>query len=61
MTKYRINATREVLYEFEIIADSKEEAIEEMQRIDLSENTEDYAYNWLPLQIVELTDEEDEE
>jgi hypothetical protein len=46
MHEYKIVASRKVFYEFEIIANSKEEALEEMQRIDLSENAEDYAYHW---------------
>ena len=46
MTEYKIVASRKVFYEFEISANSKEEALEEMQRIDLYENAEEYAYNW---------------
>lgn len=59
MTEYKIVASREVFYEFDIIADTKEEAIQEMQRIDLFENSEDYAYNWLPLQVVSDEEKED--
>jgi hypothetical protein len=59
MPKYTITASREVFYEFDIIADSKEEAIQEMQRIDLFENAEDYAYNWAPLQVVSDEEKED--
>ena len=50
MTQYRIVASRKIYYEFNITADSKEEALEEMKRIDLSENAEDYAYSWAPLE-----------
>ena len=50
MTEYRIVASRKIYYEFNITADSKEEALEEMKRIDLSENAEDYAYSWAPLE-----------
>ena len=50
MTEYKILASRTVYYEFEIAANSKEEALEEMNRIDLFENAEDYAYRWAPLE-----------
>ena len=36
MQLYRITARRETLYEFDIEAESEEEAIEEMNRKDLS-------------------------
>jgi hypothetical protein len=59
MPQYTITASREVFYEFDIVADSKDEAIQEMQRIDLFENAEDYAYNWLPLQLIPDEEKED--
>lgn len=59
MPKYIIIAKREVLYEFEIEAGSEEEAIEEMNRIEISENAEDYAYDWYPLEIDEINEEEE--
>jgi hypothetical protein len=57
MPKYTIIAKRETLYEFEIEANSEEEAIEEMNRIELSENVEDYAYDWYPLEVDEINEE----
>jgi hypothetical protein len=54
MTEYRIAASRTVYYEFDITANSKEEALEEMQRIDLYENAEEYAYNWGRLEEEQL-------
>ena len=50
MKEYKILASRKIYYEFNISANSKEEALEEMKRIELSENAEDYAYNWAPLE-----------
>lgn len=58
MPTYNITAKRETLYEFTIEADTEEEAIEEINRIELSENVEDYAYDWFPLEIEDI-DEED--
>lgn len=54
MTTFRLVAKREISYEFEIEASSESEAIEEMNRIDESENTEEYAFSWQPFQIIEI-------
>lgn len=59
MPKYIIIAKRETLYEFQIEADSEEEAIEEMNRIELNEDVEEYAYDWYPLEIDEIDEEEE--
>ena len=60
MTKYVILAKRETLYEFQIEADSENEALTEMERIELSENVEDYAYDWYPLEVTDIEEEEEE-
>jgi len=60
MTKYVILAKRETLYEFQIEADSENEALTEMERIELRENVEDYAYDWYPLEVTEVEEEEAE-
>jgi len=60
MPLYKITATRETHYEFEIEADSENEALTEMERIELSENVEDYAYDWYPLEVTEVEEEEAE-
>jgi hypothetical protein len=57
MPKYVIIAKRETLYEFQIEADSENEAIEEMERIELKEDVEEYAYDWYPLEIDEINEE----
>jgi len=60
MPKYVIVAKRETLYEFQIEADSENEAIAEMERIEISEDVEDYAYDWYPLEVTEIDEEETE-
>jgi hypothetical protein len=57
MTKYTITASREIYYEFIIEAESETEAIEEMNRIELSENVEEYAYDWFPLEVTEIEEQ----
>jgi hypothetical protein len=59
MPKYTITAKRETLYEFNIEADSEEEAIEEINRIELSEDVEEYAYDWYPLEVDSIDEEQE--
>ena len=56
MTKYMINAYREIYYSFEVEADNVDKAIEQMRTIELTENVEDYAYDWYPLERDEITE-----
>ena len=56
MTKYMINAYREIYYSFEVEADSVDNAIEQMKVIELTENVEDYAYDWYPLEVDEINE-----
>lgn len=51
MPKYTILAKRETRYEFIIEADTEEEALEEINRIEISEDVEEYAYSWNPLEV----------
>jgi hypothetical protein len=60
MPLYTIIASRETIYEFNFEADSEEEAIEEMNRIELNEDVEEYAYDWYPLEVTEINEEEQE-
>ena len=60
MPVYTIIAKRETLYEFNFVADSEEEAIAEVNRIELSEDVEEYAYDWYPLEVTEINEEESE-
>lgn len=59
MPLYTIIATREVQYEFNIEADTEQEAIDEVQRLELSDDVETYAYDWYPLEITEIEEEEE--
>ena len=56
MPKYMINAYREIYYSFEVEADDVDKAIEQMRTIELTENVEDYAYDWYPLELDEITE-----
>ena len=56
MTKYMINAYREIYYSFEVEADSVDNAIEQMRTIELTDNVEDYAYDWYPLEDDEINE-----
>ena len=54
MTLYKILAKRETLYEFEIEANSEDEAILIMDNIQLTEDVENYAYDWYPIEVDEI-------
>lgn len=58
MPTYNLVAKREIFYELEIEADTEAEAIKEMERREISDNIEDYAYEWFPLEIVEIEEAE---
>ena len=60
MPLYRITATKETRYEFDIEAETEQEALDEMNRIELTENVEDYAYDWYPLEVTDIEEEEAE-
>lgn len=61
MPLYTIIAKRETHYEFNIEADSEQEAFDEMNRIESVEDVEEYAYDWYPLEVTEINDDEEEE
>ena len=54
MTKYTINASRKIHYLFELEANTPNEAIDEMNRIDVSENAEDFAFEWEAFDVAEI-------
>ena len=58
MTTYRIIAKRETWYEFPIEANSEQEAIEKMNNIEIVAHSEEYAYDWFPLEVQEIQEEE---
>jgi hypothetical protein len=59
MPLYTITATRETQYEFTIEAADEASAIEEVNRIELNEDVEEYAYDWYPLEITDIEEEEE--
>ena len=56
MPKYIITASREIFYEFEIEAESEGPAIAEVKRIESDQNFESYAYEWSPLEFIDVTE-----
>jgi hypothetical protein len=51
MPKYKILASREVFYEFEIEAASKEAAEESLKELVQKEQIDKFAYDWAPLEV----------
>ena len=51
MPKFKLLASREIFYEFEVDSDSSENAEILVKEIALNENIEKYAYDWAPLEI----------
>lgn len=60
MPLYTIQASRETYYEFQIEAEDQEAAEAEVSRIELEEDVEAYAYDWFPLEITDVEEEEQE-
>jgi hypothetical protein len=46
MPQFTIFATRETKYEFPIDADTEAEAMEKMELIDISQDADEYAYEY---------------
>ncbi len=51
MPKFKLLASREIFYEFEVDSDSPENAEILLKEIALNEDIEKYAYDWAPLEI----------
>jgi hypothetical protein len=49
--KFKLLASREIFYEFEVDSDSPENAEILVKEIALNEDIEKYAYDWAPLEI----------
>lgn len=61
MPKYTITATRETVYEFEIDAETEEDAVDQIRQIEMSgDDVEQYANDWYPLEIDSIDEEEEE-
>jgi len=54
MPKYTINASRKIHYLFEVEANNTNEAIDEMNRIEISENAEDFSFEWEAFDVAEI-------
>jgi hypothetical protein len=59
MPLYTIIAKRETIYEFNFEAEDEASAIAEVNRIELTEDVEEYAYDWYPLEVTEIEEIED--
>ena len=55
---YNIVAKRETYYEMAIEANSQEEALAEMERRSIYEDIEEYAFDWYPLEVTDIEEEE---
>ena len=51
MPKFKLLASREIFYEFEVESDSPENAELLVNEISNKEDIEKYAYDWAPLEI----------
>lgn len=60
MPMFKIEATRETQYDFEIEAETEEEALTEIERIERDEDVEVYAIDWYPLEVQSIEEEEEE-
>ena len=61
MPLYNITATRETYYQFEIEANDEVDAIAKVNEIEINEDVETYAYDWYPLEITDIEEEEEVE
>lgn len=61
MPKYIITATRETYYEFEIEATDEHDAEDQMHNLELTGDIETYAYDWYPLEVESIEEEEEVE
>jgi len=58
MPNYRILGSMTQYYEFNIEADSEQEAIDEVRRIENTQSVDDYIDGWAPLEITDIEEEE---
>ncbi len=57
MTNYRILGSATQYYEFNIEAESEQEAIDEVRRIENTQSVDDYIDGWEPLVITKIAEE----
>jgi hypothetical protein len=60
MPMFKIEATRETQYDFEIEAETEEDALAEIERIERDEDVEVYAIDWYPLEVQSIEEEEED-
>jgi len=58
MPNYRILGSMTQYYEFNIEANSEQEAIDEVRRIENTQSVDDYIDGWEPLEITDIEEEE---
>ena len=58
MPRYTVTATRETYYEFEIEATDEHDAEDQMHNLELTGDIETYAYDWYPLEVESIEEEE---
>jgi len=51
MPKYKILASREIYYEFEVESDSPENAEQLVKELSINEDIAKYAYDFAPLEV----------
>lgn len=61
MPKYTVTATRETYYEFELEATDELDAEDQVRQLELEGEVENYAYDWYPLEVESVEEEEEEE
>lgn len=59
MPNYRVVATRETVYEFEIEAETEEAAEDQVRQLELNGEVEDWAIDWYPLEVDSIEEEEE--
>ena len=57
MPKYLITGKRETIYEFEIDAEDVDSAIAQIEAMQMTDEVEQYAIDWYPIEIDEVEEE----
>jgi len=57
MPKYLITGKRETIYEFEIEAEDVDSAIAQIEAMQMTDEVEQYAIDWYPIEIDEVEEE----
>jgi hypothetical protein len=58
MPKYLITASRETIYEFEVEGVDENDALEQVNQLQLHEDVERFAIDWYPLEITDCEEQE---